>query len=33
MVLAGKHASYSRCGAILSALDAITRLHDRAVKT
>ena len=36
IVLAGEHASYIPVwqeGAILSALDAITRLHDRVVKT
>jgi monoamine oxidase len=36
VVLAGEHASYIPVwqeGAILSALDAITRLHDRVVKT
>ena len=36
IVLAGEHASYIPAwqeGAILSALDAITRLHDRVVKT
>ena len=35
IVLAGEHASYIPVwqeGAILSALDAVTRLHDRAVK-
>jgi monoamine oxidase len=36
IVLAGEHASYIPAwqeGAVLSALDAITRLHDRVVKT
>jgi monoamine oxidase len=36
IVLAGEHASYLPAwqeGAILSSLDAITRLHDRIVKT
>jgi monoamine oxidase len=36
IALAGEHASYIPAwqeGAILSALDAITRLHDRVVKT
>jgi monoamine oxidase len=36
IVLAGEHASYIPAwqeGAILSSLDAITRLHDRVVKT
>ena len=36
IVLAGEHASYLPAwqeGAILSSLDAITRLHDRVVKT
>jgi monoamine oxidase len=36
IVLAGEHASYIPAwqeGAILSALDAITRLHARVVKT
>jgi monoamine oxidase len=35
-VLAGEHASYIPVwqeGAILSALNAITRLHDRVLKT
>jgi monoamine oxidase len=35
-VLAGEHASYIPAwqeGAILSSLNAIARLHDRAVKT
>lgn len=34
VVLAGEHASYIGCwqeGAILSALDAVTRLHKRAL--
>ena len=36
IVLAGEHASYIPAwqeGAILSSLDAITRLHERVVKT
>ena len=36
IVLAGEHASYLPAwqeGAILSSLDAITRLHERVVKT
>jgi monoamine oxidase len=36
IVLAGEHASYIPAwqeGAILSSLDAVTRLHERAVKT
>jgi monoamine oxidase len=35
IVLAGEHASYVGCwmeGALLSSLDAITRLHKRALE-